>query len=160
MNIFYLDKSAEVSAKAMTNKHVVKMILESAQLLSTAHHELSNSVDSDLYKRTHYNHPSAVWVRKSSNNYKWLYEHFIHLCSEYTSRYGKIHATETKLGQKLSKLPDRIPRVGFTEPPCAMPDHYVVVGNSAESYRRYYESEKLHEDNDIIRYQKVLERAF
>jgi hypothetical protein len=89
MNIFYIHENPTISAKAMSNKHVVKMILESAQLLSTAHHILDKSTSSELYKPTHKNHPSAIWVRQSYKNYQWLYNHFISLCEEYTKRYNK-----------------------------------------------------------------------
>ncbi len=76
MNIFYLHKDPVEAAKLQYNKHVVKMILETAQMLCTAHHEIMGE-DADVpYKRAHVNHPSTIWCRRSAENYAWLYKHF------------------------------------------------------------------------------------
>ena len=136
MNIFYLDADPRVAARMMCDKHVVKMILESAQLLSTAHHELGTA-NENMYKPTHKNHPSAVWARASYENYVWLAEHALALCDEYNIRYGKVHKTEHMLVNDLFDPPDNIPRLGFTEPPKCMPDEFKVK-DVVESYRRYY----------------------
>ena len=138
------------------------MILEYAQLLSTAHRVLdgtqltrlsktgrkqtafvlSDSRESVLYSATHVNHPSAVWVRKSYENYEWLYQLFTQLLEEYTYRYGKTHAC-TKLVDDLYTPPTHIPKgVGFSEPTPAMPDDYKVAGNSVKSYQNYYLGDK------------------
>jgi len=174
MNIFYLDHNPKVAAQAMTDKHVVKMILESAQLLSTAHRvldgeaviELSKNgrrltryshttLDDVLYKSTHINHPSGVWVRESQTNYMWLYEHFIALCNEYTARYNKVHASYTKLAHVLSVPPFNIAGSPFTPIKLAMPTPYHLP-DVVEAYRMYYEAEKLSQPHDISRYQKIL----
>ena len=176
MNIFYLHKCPVISAKAMTNKHVVKMILESAQLLSTAHRMIDGNplvgmsssgrksttyqhpdpvLNDALYKATHYNHPSAVWSRECSANYHWLYDHFVALCDEYTHRYGKIHLCETKLKDILAKAPKNITVKHQTVMPQAMPEEY-KRSCSVEAYRAYYEATKLKLDVDIIRYKDVL----
>ena len=174
MNIFFIHADPVISAKAMTNKHVVKMILESAQMLSTAHlildgvqktglsksgrkqvqydHPLKDS----LYKATHSNHPSSVWCRATSANYQWLYNHFIALCNEYTDRYGKIHITEIKLAKILSNTPTNIHTAGLSEMPQAMDDVYKVHGDSVAGYRKYYEATKLKLQVDIERYENVL----
>lgn len=135
MNIFYLDKSPIRAAQMQCDQHVVKMILESAQLLSTAHHELDGF--SPAYKPTHKNHPSAVWARSSLSHYRWLYSHMIALGVEYTRRYGKVHLTIQKHAETLSRAPEAIPDLGFTEPPQCMPDeckrHYAMHG-----YQVYY----------------------
>ena len=164
MNIFYLDKDPKLAAAYHCDKHVVKMILESAQLLSTAHRVLDGELghyisagnrkikqwtlndwrESILYKAAHYNHPCAVWVRQSSENYKWLYSLFKELCIEFTHRYNKVHMCETKLMDALSYLPDKIPTLAFTEPVQAM-DLYPqckVPGNSIQAYRNYYKQIK------------------
>jgi hypothetical protein len=154
MNIFYLDSNPVKSAKAMTNKHVVKMVVESAQLLSTAHHVLDGE-NENLYKVTHVNHPSAVWVRKSKSHYNWLYTHFIALANEYTHRYEKTHATAIKLAELLSNPPKNIPDLPFEQPPCAMPPKYASF-DSILSYRAYYVAEKLKEPNDMVRYVGVI----
>ena len=94
MNIFYLDKCPDKAARLQYNKHVVKMILESAQMLCAAHHVLGSKLDIP-YKQAHLNHPSTVWTRQSRSTYMWLYNHMMALGDEYTKRYGKTHLTIT-----------------------------------------------------------------
>lgn len=160
MNIFYLDSNPRVCAEMHNDKHVVKMILEYAQLLSTAHrildgvpatasriksgrqytcYNLSDNRDAMLYSTTHINHPSAIWVRQSEHNYNWLAKLLIELCSEYTYRYGKIHKVyATGLANMLYiAKPKNIPKSYFTEPTPAMPDEY-KANDSIQSYRNYY----------------------
>ena len=173
MNIFYLDRDPVTAAKAMTNKHVVKMIVESAQLLSTAHRVLDGTPTVQLsksgarltryahdnvvlYKSTHINHPSAIWARTSTSNYMWLYKHFCALCDEYTARYGKVHATDMRLRAVLSTPPVRLTSTQHTLMPCAMPDGYIIAGDPVRSYRDYYISEKLHEQPDIERFNRII----
>ena len=161
MNIFYLDNDPVVCAEMHVDKHCVKMILEYAQLLSTAHrvldgvptdgksasgrrridYVLPETLDGVLYRATHINHPSAVWVRQSDANYTWLYRMFVALMDEYSYRYGKTHACE-RLADALSHCPKNIPNGHFTEPTPAMPDHYKVPGNSIQSYKNYYLGDK------------------
>ena len=141
MNIFYLDSVPTECAKMHVDKHCVKMILESAQLLSTAHRLLDGDNDV-LYKTTHANHPSAVWVRESDENYLWLFELFTALMVEYTHRYGKHHACERMIGV-LSRAPLAIPKGSLTEPPCCMPDE-CKCDSTIESYRNYYMMHKSH----------------
>ena len=100
MNIFYLDRDPVIAAQMMCDKHVVKMILESAQMLSTAHRVLDGDEYANkmgLYKMAHKNHPSTIWVRSSERIIEWLWEHYVALMDEYTYRYGKTHATERML---------------------------------------------------------------
>lgn len=164
MNIFYLDKHYRTCAKQHVDKHVVKMIVEYAQLLSTAHRVLdgeeyegrtannrrirrfkmaNSNIENTLYKASHINHPSAIWVRESSQHYWWLYLLFRELCMEYTHRYGKIHSTESKLGEVLQIKPKNIKDNGFVEPPQAMPDYCKVPGDSIKAYQMYYVNEKI-----------------
>jgi hypothetical protein len=155
MNIFYLDPDPKVSAQSMTNKHVVKMILESAQLMSTAHHVLDGE-NTKLYKKTHVNHPSAVWVRQSILHYKWLYEHYLALCDEYILRYNKVHKTDKDLSIILSYAPKNIDeKTQFSEPPQAMPVQY-HDDSSVSAYRHYYNKEKLKLEEDIERFKRIL----
>ena len=88
MNIFYLDKCPDKAARLQYNKHVVKMILESAQMLCTAHHCYGDKdqVENVPYKQAHLNHPSTIWARRSRATYMWLYEHMLALGHEYTHR--------------------------------------------------------------------------
>lgn len=92
MNIFVTDIDPVKSAQALDDKRVIKMVLESAQMLCTALH-LNGASHLAKYKKTHQNHPSNVWVRETRSNYEWLLNHFKALCDEYTLRNNKIHAT-------------------------------------------------------------------
>jgi len=83
MNIFYLDHNPVLCAQYHCDAHVVKMILESAQLLSTAHRETDSPYADFCYKSTHKNHPSAIWVRESTDHYSWLFELFKELSNEF-----------------------------------------------------------------------------
>lgn len=141
MNIFYLDSDPVKAAQVQYNKHVVKMILESAQMLCTAHHHYDNGHNVP-YKKAHYNHPSTIWCRQNASQYMWLYNHMIALGKEYTKRYKKTHLTITKCAEVLKQLPPTIPETIFTEPPQCMPDQYKVIGDSLSAYWNYYEQEK------------------
>lgn len=161
MNIFILDEDPKIAATMQCNKHIPKMILESAQMLSTAHRLLDGKVETVLskagrrtkqyvlpderenvlYKATHVNHPCNVWVRESSNNYRWLYAHFIALCDEYTYRYGKVHASYTKLKGAIWTVPNNILLGPLTPFRLAMPDEYKST-DIVESYRQYYMSKQ------------------
>ena len=165
MNIFYLHHDTKKCAELHNNKHVVKMILEYAQLLSTAHRVLDGYLvdghspsgrkkklylltdyrDSHLYVATHINHPSAVWVRQTDKNYIWLHMLLCCLCAEYTYRYGKVHKVEREgLLGVLQTVPKYIAQGDFTEPTPAMPDEFKVSGNSVRSYINYYVGAKKH----------------
>ena len=137
MNIFVLDESPVVSAKYACDKHCVKMILESAQMLCSAHPE-----GTAPYKRSHYNHPCTKWVRETAKNYEWLLSHAYALCEEYTSRYGRVHKTESVIEWCDYNRPD-LPKIGLTEHPKCMPD-YCKAESVVESYRNYYIKEKSH----------------
>ena len=140
MNIFYLDKCPKKAARLQYNKHVVKMILESAQMLSTAHHVYGNPNDVP-YKPAHLNHPSTIWVRENSLHYDWLYEHFVALQGEYYKRYKKTHLSFTKCYEPLMNHPENIPHEEFEQPPQAMPDKYKDKC-SLQAYWNYYIGEK------------------
>lgn len=161
MNIFYIDDNPVQAAQWLVDKHCVKMILESAQLLSTAHRYLDGEMvtyKSDtgrlkkhwrlddnreliLYKVSHVNHPSAVWTRTSVENYLWLVEHFAALLDEYTYRYGKRHKCADLL-YDLQSPPFNLKEYDRTKMLCAMPDEYKVSGDPVENYRNYYRTAK------------------
>lgn len=143
MNIFYLHHNTKKCAQWHCDKHVVKMILESAQMLSTAHRVVDESDDDTLYQTTHVKHPSTQWVMKSTGNYKWLFCLFANLCSEYRHRYRKVHLTETKLLDRLRECPRRMKDYGFVPPPQAMPDD-VKHSDTITAYRHYYRKHKAH----------------
>jgi len=141
MNIFYLSSCPVDAASFHCDKHVVKMILEYAQLLSTAHHVLDgDEAPEGIYKKTHVNHPSAVWARQSSSNYAWLYDLFVECLDEYERRYIREHAT-SRLKDTLLRLPKNIPLGGFTPPPQCMPDEY-KCDDAVQAYRNYYNGDK------------------
>ena len=141
MNIFYLHKCPKRAAQLQYNKHVVKMILESAQMLCTAHHCIMGD-DADVpYKAAHRNHPSTKWARQSGENYTWLYWHMIELGKEYEKRYGKKHLSIIKCEDPLSILPGGILETGLTEMPQCMPDKYKDPC-SIQAYWNYYIGEK------------------
>ena len=110
MNIFYLDEDPKVAAILQYNKHVVKMILESAQMLCTAHHVYGNEEQKENvpYKQAHLNHPSTIWCRQSIPNYMWLYKHMLALGHEYTHRYGKVHKSEDMISLIRFRKPKNI----------------------------------------------------
>jgi hypothetical protein len=139
MNIFYLDKDPIIAAVVQYNKHVVKMIIESAQMLCAAHHVLGNS-DDVPYKLAHKNHPCTIWTRENSLHYDWLYEHMMALGDEYTARYGKTHMSIDKC-KHLNIHPENIPHEEFEQPPQCMPDEYKNKC-SIQAYWNYYIGEK------------------
>lgn len=162
MNVFYLNENPKKCAKQHCDKHVVKMIIEYAQLMSTAHRMLDGIEYEDktkngrrirrwkvsgaykealLYKASHINHPSAIWARQCTGNYRYLYELFCALCDEYTHRYGKIHKTDELLRDVLGAFPQSMEYGEFQEPPQAMPDD-VKQKRSIDAYHKYYQVHK------------------
>ena len=149
MNIFFLHKDPIVCAQYHCDKHCIKMILETSQLLSTAHRIIDGNIYADkhkLYQSTHKNHPCAKWVQSSSCNYEWAFELFRSLCFEYTQRYNKIHASE-RLIKALKKSPTNISTKPYSEPPQCMPSEYqnknTIKPDSVAAYRNYYRKEKV-----------------
>lgn len=140
MNIFVLDTNPHTAAEFQCDKHVVKMVLETAQILSTVHH-MYGTDDERLYKPTHQHHPCTVWTAQSGKNYDWLYSHFVGLAYEYRHRYYKNHKTWLNLMPVLMHKPDSIPEIGYTPFALAMPDEY-KCDDPVESYRAYYRGAK------------------
>ena len=141
MNIFYLDRDPYKAAEIQYNKHVVKMILESAQMLCTAHHHYDNGHNVP-YKKAHYNHPSSIWCRETSAQYYWLFEHMLALGNEYTKRYNKRHLSIEKCFDVLKNCPVGMPLGNkFEQPPQCMPDEF-KRSNAIHGYWTYYIIEK------------------
>ena len=136
MNIFYLDKNIQKCVKYHCNKHTTKMIVEYAQILSTAS-TLYGGI-SQGYKPTHKNHPCVKWCAASISNWLYLRDLAFALCDEYTYRYGKTHKTLAVL--KSLKTP-KLPSIPFYEPPKCMPDE-VKLNDVVDSYRNYYNKVK------------------
>jgi len=161
MNIFVLDRNPEIAAREMCDKHVVKMIVESAQMLSTCHRMLDGTYEKrpsisgkrmvpyyklddwredTIYKAVHFKHPCNIWIRETSTNYNWLVKHFGALLREYNIRYGKHHKCES-LFDAFVCLPDNITNGPLTEFAQAMPDDCKTT-NVVEAYRNYYVKHK------------------
>jgi hypothetical protein len=147
VNIFLLDKDPIKCAQYHCDSHVIKMILESAQLLSTAHHVLGG--DGGVYKKTHENHPCAVWVRETRANYCYLWFLMTCLGKEYTYRYGKTHKTLVDHKDTLANPPGKLQGVLVSDLPKCMPEH-CKSEDVVESYRNYYVKEK----SDLLKYTK------
>ena len=161
MNIFYLHKDPKICAEMHLDKHVVKMLIEYAQLMSTAHRMLdgikyiaksktgrkvtrfrleNSNEEATIYKACHINHPSAVWVRDNAYNYQWLYQMWSCLHEEFKIRYGsnKEHKSYVVLKDLLRNSPKNIPlNIPFQQPTQAMPDD-VKNEDSITAYRDYY----------------------
>ena len=142
-----------IAAQYHCDKHVVKMIIESAQLLYTAHWVLSPSgVPEFAYKKCHVNHPSGIWVRESIENYEWLCELAIELCAEFRYRYGKVHGTQKHIEWLIRNPPFHIPAVHMTPLRLAMPDEY-KCDDPVKAYRTFY-IESKHKQRGIVSYKK------
>jgi len=166
MNIFILDENPVLAAQLQCDKHVVKMIVESAQMLSTAHRMLdgvktkrpsksgktmvtyyehpNSNLEHTLYKAVHFGHPCTVWTMESITNYHWHYRHFIALCKEYEYRYGKEHATYGLLKDVLKEQPANIPINTLTPFKLAMgaaPD-CINENDPVGSYRAFYQTKQ------------------
>jgi len=166
MNIFILDENPVTAAQLQCDKHVVKMVLESAQMLSTVHRILDGKLtripsksgktmvkawtladpemDTKLYNAVHVGHPCTVWTMESKANYIWHYQHFKALSEEYTYRYGKVHKSWNDLSDLLSNPPKNIPNIVQTRFKLAMGaapeciNHMDAVG----SYRAFYQTKQ------------------
>ena len=136
MNYFYVEQDPTSAAQALCDKHVVKMILETAQMLSTAHRLLETPQADFVYKMTHSNHPSTKWLRSSQIAYKHGLQHLCALFDEYRHRYNKTHATE-RLLPYLSQVPEALPDLPFVDPPQCMYDE-CRHSDTVEAYRNYY----------------------
>ena len=158
MNIFVLDNNPAVAATMMCDKHIPKMVLESAQMMAQAlrRHGATNeqmplTKSGRPYKGGHKHHPCTKWVGDSRDNFGWLANHANALCFEYLSRFGKVHACEKPI-QQMHTMYQMIPEGGLTQFALAMPDEYrpePVDGEvvyhaypkfAVKAYRAYYHS--------------------
>ena len=174
MNIFYLSQNPERAARWHCDKHVVKMILETTQLLYTAHWVLAilnggpkaapdfrtaPTMASDPahhgYRSIHNpKHPSAIWVRESLEHYKWLCELGMALCEEFQHRFGshKAHSCEEHIYWLYANPPPSLISRGWSQPPQAMPEEYRDP-SSIIAYRKYYRYDKG-EKRGMMKYSK------
>lgn len=165
MNIFILSNDPGEAAQLQCDKHVVKMIVESAQMLSTCHRILDGMLtkrisntgkslskywvlpderEEILYKAVHMNHPCTVWTKQSSSNYEWHYKHFVSLCDEYTFRYGKIHKTDQRLREALRTQPNNMTISLLTPFALAMgaSPESIDINDPIGSYRKFYKTKE------------------
>lgn len=161
MNIFVLDENPILAAEYQCDKHVVKMLLETTQMLCAIHRVYTAEIltvgpkgkmvpsfidpvkDSEIYKVTHFTHPCMVWARKTNENYNWLSLHWASLAAEYQKRY-KMHHKCIDLILKYDEIfnaPAQLPFTGLTPFVQAMPDKYKCE-DAVQAYRNYYKGEK------------------
>ena len=145
MNIFHLHKEPKICAEYHCDKHVVKMILETAQMLSTAYQKHCGD-DDNLYKSAYPKHPMTIWVSNSIENYKYTLILGTELGKQYTKRYRKIHKSSNIINLlrgigRVWNVEDNFPSVNFTRPPLCMPDEY-KSDDYIQSYRNYYIGDK------------------
>ena len=171
MNIFVLDESPFIAAEMQCDKHVVKMVTESAQMLSTAHRILDGEMyieksangrnikrwrldderEDVLMKACHTGHPCTLWTMESINNYRWHYSHYCALAAEYEYRYGKKHGAfnrDTEIGEMLKWLPKKL----YASQPDSRPTPFrlamkanpecMVEGDPVQSYRNFYHTKQ------------------
>lgn len=138
MNIFVLDYDPKSCAQMHCDKHVVKMILETAQLLCGVHHMTNQETEHVPYKLSHKNHPCSIWARECIENYIWLCDLGLELCEEYTYRYGKRHKSQEIIEWCLLNLPKIKENGTVTDFKLAMPDECKIDNNPILSYRKYY----------------------
>ena len=158
MNIFVLDESPIISAQMQCDKHIVKMPLETAQMLCSVWHRYGEG-DKVPYKEAHKNHPCTLWAGDSAENYEWLWQHGMELCFEYTRRYNKIHKCQQvimDLGKLHATMFYYCDTNGTPHPQC-MPDEYKEQDGFfppevaiVRAYRQYYVNEK----KDIAKWEK------
>jgi len=166
MNMFVLHSDPIIAARMVCDKHCPKMIVESGQMLSTAHRMIDGYIEKRpsksglrlinywvhpdkelediLYRAVHHNHPCTIWTRESKENYQWHYEHFIGLCDEFEKRFGKVHATRQKLEDPLREAPSNMLNSNITTFPQAMKKYpeCMVEGDPVQAYRNYYHYSK------------------
>lgn len=139
MNIFVLHEKPEIAATMACDKHVVKMILETAQMMCTV---VASYGHETPYRATHAKHPCTIWAAQSRANWNWLIEYGMSLCSEYTKRYNKIHKSQRVIEWCTTTYVDlpEVPQTPFAQ---AMPPQYRNEC-AVTAYRAYYMGEKAH----------------
>lgn len=144
MNIFAVSNDPVTAASMLCDQHVVKMPLESAQMLSTVWHSHCDSPPSPVYKPSHGHHPCTLWAGKSTMNYQWLWQHAVALVAEHAVRYKRTKPHKSyEVLNALRKPPPGL-RVGPLTPfAMAMPEQYKDQLDPVQSYRLYYAREKL-----------------
>lgn len=139
MNIFALDDDPVLAARALHDRHIVKMALETAQILCTVAHKMGLPAP---YKPTHKNHPCVMWAGAALGNARWLGYHGMEICAEYTRRFGKVHASEIVILEAVLYVTSAMPLTFRTPFAQVMPDEY-KGDDAVRAYRRRYRATKL-----------------
>jgi hypothetical protein len=144
MNIFVLDQDPIKASKFLCDKHCVKMVLETSQILCTIRHKLCDTQPIP-YRKAYENHPACIWAGKNMHNYTWLCQHGLGIASEYTFRYGKIHKCQQVISDCFSRagyldFPDK--SAAITPFAQCMPEEY-RCDDAVQAYRTYYIKDKL-----------------
>jgi len=142
MNIFYLDSNPKQAAIYHCDKHVVKMIVETCQILCSVHFRWNNH-QPWMYKPTHQKHPSTLWAGDNPAHYMWLHKLGLELCAEYTRRYNKQHACYDLLTKLIEVPTDLLLTIeaNWSDPPQCMPDD-CKRPFAIDGYRNYYRYKK------------------
>ena len=141
MNIFFLHKDPQWAANALCDKHVPKMLLESAQMLSTAVQKYTDRIE-ELYKPAYPNHPMTKWVGFNRDCFRWALENAVFISQEYCKRFKKLHKSSKVINNIYDfELMAHLPEKPFTEPPQCMPDEYKDK-DYVIAYRKYYQGAK------------------
>ena len=144
MNIFHLHTDPKICARYHCDKHVVKMILETSQMLSTAYRRVCGD-DDNLYKTAYPKHPMTIWVGDSLENFKYALSLGEWLAIQYTYRYKKVHKSQRIIDyirfHKLKNVVKNFTKVKFTPPPQCMPNEYKHK-DYITAYKQYYVGEK------------------
>ena len=149
MNIFFLHKDPQWAANALCDKHVPKMLLESAQMLSTAVRRYEEDTDTTplakpIYKSAYPNHPMTKWVGFNRDCFRWALENAVFISQEYCKRFKKLHKSSAVINTIYdNNYIDDIPDGFFKEPPQCMPDEYKDK-DYVVAYRKYYMGAKAY----------------
>ena len=148
MNIFILHNDPIYAARMQCDKHIPKMVLESAQMMAQAlrRHGATDDMmpltkSGTPYKGGHKHHPCTVWVGDTYHNFSWLAQHAKALCREYTKRFSKTHACQSPIHQ-MSIMIYLFNDTGLTPFAQAMPDEY-RDDDAVKAYRAYYHSKQF-----------------
>ncbi len=137
MNIFVFNKDPILAADDMCKSHMIKMPLETTQMLCTS---INLKGIQTKYKSCHMNHPCTIWTRQSKTNFNWLIEHGKRQFENYTTYFGKVHASQ-EVFEQCEKYAYLFDDTGLTEFAQAMPDQYKNI-DVEKAYRSYFIGEK------------------
>lgn len=145
MNIFVVDLDPSVAARSLCDRHVVKMLLESAQMLCHIAHKYGIEAPYKDLSKKHHKHPCVVWSLKSKQNCEWLTQHALELCREYTARYNKRHKSQDVIEWFVANRPN-LPDIGLTPFALAIKveryAHLIKPNDPVRTYRDFYMADK------------------